>query len=53
MRDNNKALLSELKSFQRLQYLLELQERLTKNNKLKEARESQRESNSSGLNPII
>lgn len=50
---NNKVLLSKLKSFQRLQYLAELQERISKNKLVEEAIEKSGESNySTAINPI-
>jgi hypothetical protein len=53
MKHNNKAVVSKMKSFQRLQYLAELQERLSKNKVLEEAKDKHGEGNySTSINPI-
>ncbi len=54
MKDNRQEKLSEIKGFQRLQYLVELQARLGSSKTIREARKQQGESNScTAVNPII
>ncbi len=53
MKHNNRKLISKLKSFHRLQYLAELQERLSNSKVLEEAKETHGESDySTSVNPI-
>lgn len=53
MKDNNKILLSDLKTYRKLNRLLKVQELLASNEIIQKAKANQQESKNSAINPII
>jgi sulfur relay (sulfurtransferase) DsrF/TusC family protein len=52
MTDNNKVLLSNLKTYQKLNRLYKVQEALAENETLRKAKANQKESINTSVNPI-